>query len=231
MRKFFFLLLFPLLFLAISTVKLIPVPDVRQVSGALGMKGKGLGELDAKTEFKQSFVPHQNTITGIAINFGNYLRANSGTVSLILSTLNLKDSANEHKLISEKELAVVKVAASKLREKDYVFWLPAKKISPNKPLLITLFSTSPREKAVTVWASRKDRYKEGLLFVNGSPIDGDIVFQTYYFESLADIFVHILEGKGPYRQLINPYAILVASMILFSLIGLAINRIMLHRQF
>lgn len=225
MKRLVLIALLPVLFISISMTRIVPVPDVRQISGMLGMKGKALGELDSQTQFRQSFVPRQSSIAGIAINFGNYLRSNRGTVTLTLSTLGRKPRRDKPDLTPEDNLVTLAVPASRIREKDHVFWFERKNISPGAPLLITISSTSPREQAVTVWASRTDRYKEGLLFVNDSPVDGDMVFQTYYFESLADIFAHALKGKRAYVPLVSPYLILGASLLLFSLMGLAISNI------
>lgn len=214
MKRAFFVLFFTMIFLIVGTIKLIPTPDVRQLSGLLGKKGIPLDELNNETEFKQSFLPRKKSINAIAINFGTFQRKNKGMVALTLSTLDKLALSRDDLLVADRKLAEVRVSASELKQRDYIFRFPPVKTEAGQPLLVTLSSSSPLGRAVTAWASKKDIYKDGLLTVNDKQINGDLVFQTYHNDSIANILKHAFRGETRSKLLIHPI-LLSVSMLLF----------------
>lgn len=210
--------------LVVSTVKLVPAADIRQTQ-----EGVKLRDLDRKTEFRQTFIPHQEWINGVAVAFGTffnkdltYMRTNKGEVTFTLVSAKLPP--NKSKLKNdrkEEELVAITLPVKQIenyRERLYFFWFPPQKVLKNHNYLVKLRSTSASGKAITCIASKKDIYRDGALLINGVRQNNDLVFQTYYSSSLLEIFTKMLDKHSFYEALLLPITILLLIPVFLGLV-------------
>ena len=128
--------------------------------------------------------------------------------------------------INPNDLFKMSVNASKIKDmKFHDFTFPP--IPDSKGVFYYFYLESPtsvQENAVTAYYSEVYDYPEGRIFLNSSPVEGDLSFRTYYkrsFKGVAKPFIdHILEDK--------PFAIFY--LILFCLTFLFWVKIVLKRQ-
>lgn len=129
----------------------------------------------------QSFVSPRDDLEGIGIRFTyNMTPTVSYSRGLIL---HLKTD------ISSPDIATVIISPRQLSDEEYTrFTFPAIANSKNKRYYFVVEApNSPPDKTVSVLYESSDDYSAGTAYMNGSPIHGDLAFETIHKSRLSDI--------------------------------------------
>lgn len=198
MRERFILSAFILLaFLAFAALKVIPTPDIQQLSGpVIGPSGVPGGLMSATQLQRQTFVPKSKYIYGASLNFSYWDKIEPDTIIILkLSSIEKKTGAgkkfSDEKVISEDRVQAVKL----IKNMDYLFWFGKRKVKKNQLYVLTLSTNKITPSAITAWASSHDAYFQGQHFEGDRPLKNDLIFQIYDLKSLTEIVDQIKERK------------------------------------
>jgi len=135
------------------------------------------GEMAGSTTLGQSFVSTQAYLSGINVRLATYARANTKDV-----VFHLRSDASSGEDLVRIAFSAAQVADNQFRRFNF------EPVADSKGGSYYFFFTSPDstpENSITMWKATEDVYASGTAFKDGRPIDGDLVFSTYYRETIS----------------------------------------------
>ncbi|AIQ43948.1 hypothetical protein [Paenibacillus sp. FSL R5-0912] len=132
---------------------------------------KTVNELTQGNEVGQSFIYHQNNLSGVSIKLATFMRVNEGKLKIGIRRINDKN-----------DIYQTSVEANSVRDNEFFdFRFPPIKFSKEQEYYVYIESLdSGKGESIAAYKSSMDSYKEGSLFINGSRQDGDLTFKVFY---------------------------------------------------
>ncbi|SEU15368.1 hypothetical protein SAMN03159358_3656 [Paenibacillus sp. NFR01] len=136
-----------------------------------------LGELVEGTELEQSFQIDRNNLSGVSIKMATFMRKNEG--DFIIALRHEGSSANIYE---------AKVQFDSITDNAYFdFRFPPIKFSKGKHYVVAIKSLSgEKDASISSYVSDGNVYDGGELRLNGTTLNGDLVFKVYYNRTLFD---------------------------------------------
>lgn len=166
-KKFFFIAL-----ICLFIVMILALNWVDEDIGGISTQNEGntIGPITQNNSVEQTFISEENGLTRIDILLTTYGRVNTSNVFFEIS------DQQGNSFFSQT------VNASDISDNAF-FALDFDTIedSEGKMYKISVFSDSQgADNAITAWASGRDLYTDGQLFLNGNAVDFDVSLRTYY---------------------------------------------------
>jgi hypothetical protein len=136
-----------------------------------------VGKLAGNAAFGQSFVSTHAYLSGIDVMLAAYARVNTRDV-----VFHLRSDASSREDLVRMTFNAAGVADNRFRRFDF------EPLADSKGRSYFFFFTSPDstpENSITMWKATEDVYAGGTAFKDGQPVDGDLVFKTYYRETIS----------------------------------------------
>lgn len=137
-----------------------------------------VGEITDGTEITQSFYSPVNNVSGISVKLGTYMRQNKGKL-----TIGIKSYDNNRIIYSTT------VKAESIIDNNYFDYRfpPIKNSKDNKYNLFIYSEGSSNGDSITAYISNQNIYKHGNLYINGSELQGELVFKVHYNKTLFNL--------------------------------------------
>jgi len=153
------------------------------------------GELAGDTTLGQTFVSKHADLSAISVMLATYARANTEDV-----IFHLRSGPS-----SSEDLVTIKFSAGQVVDNQFREF-SFESIPDSEGASYCFFFTSPDSSpgnSITMWKTAQDVYEAGSAFRNGHLVEGDVVFRTYYREtiSLARVLAFVIRkfnGDRPF---------------------------------
>jgi len=149
------------------------IPKTTYIDVAQNRAEIPVGEIIKNTNVGQTFKSTHNNLSAIGVKLATYARKIHGNALFAL-----EDSKGN--VIFKQKFSIDDV----INNAEYIFYFHPIKNSEGREFYfhITSIDSKPGN-AITIWASKKDMYKNGFAIKNGKPLKGDLCFKTYYLKN------------------------------------------------
>jgi len=149
-------------------------PQILEVDSRQDESNFAIGEIIQGTEIGQTFTCDNNNLTRIDVMLATYKRKNHQDI-----IFRLKYSPDDAVAIHTEKFSAADVVDNAYRS----FEFPLIPDSNGKMFYFSFESpqSSPGD-AITVWANKKNHYKQGSVYINRKKSSGDLRFVTYFIE-------------------------------------------------